>query len=166
MLCSTTHVYHYLPATEPEPILRDGLRHLSDMPDHPNFDRERSRFERPYYDLAWPVLQRPYVTSGIFFTTVDLRRVNGRGHLACPRLAVPIGRLDPDWSVLTFEYDGVRQRFPLSSQHVQAAALLWTRDRIERWLGADETGWFRYVPQVITFRPGGVRIEPADVDCA
>jgi len=164
MLCSTTHVYHYLPSTGPDPIVRDGLLHLSDMPDHPNFGREQTRFERRYYDLAWPVLRRPYGTSGIFFTTVDLRRVNGRGQLACLRLAVPIGRLDHDWSVLTYEYDGVRHRFPLTAPHIEDAARLWTRDRIERWLGADDTGWFRYVPQVITFQPGGVRVEPTDVD--
>jgi hypothetical protein len=51
MLCSTTHIYHYLRHTDPEvveAIVRDGLRPLSEMP-------------------------------GVFFTNVDLRRVNGRG---------------------------------------------------------------------------------------
>jgi len=166
MLCSTTHVYHYLRSAPVDTILHEGLRHLSDMPDHPTFDQETARFRSRYYDLAWPILRRPYLTGGIFFTTIDLRQVNGRGHSDSPRLAVPLERLDPDWTVLTYEYEGVRIRHPLATRHLKDAAELWTRDRIEQWLGVDDTGWFRYVPQVITFQLGGVRIDPADVDPA
>lgn len=167
MLCSTTHVYHYLrPGAEDTitAILGAGLRALSDMPDHSLFAHERARFAQRYDDLAAPLLRRPYGNSGVFFTTLDLRRLDGRLQFGNWRLIVPIARLDRAFSVLTYMYAGKRQRFPLDAESLGLAARRWDRERIERWLGAEPTRWFFHVPQVVTFQPGGVLVLPGDVD--
>jgi hypothetical protein len=161
MICSTTHVYHY---NVNSGILRRGLRPLSDMPDHPTYADQEHRFRPRYEELARPLLQRPYANSGVFFTNVDLYRVCTRLRLNKSRIAIPIERLDPGWSVLTYEYDGSRTYLSLTEENMRAAAKLWTRTLVEEWLGADETGWFRYVPQIVTFQSGGVRVTAADIE--
>lgn len=161
MICSSTHTYHY---NVNDDILRRGLLPLSDMPDHPRFADQKRRFRPRYRELAWPLLQRPYVNSGVFFTSVDLYRLRGRLRLDRPRIAVPIERLDPDWSVLTYEYGGSRKYLSATRDNMNAAAELWTRTRVEKWLGADDAGWFHYVPQIITFQPGGVPVSGTDIE--
>jgi hypothetical protein len=162
-----TYVYHYL--KEPaalSTILREGLRPLSDRPDSPAYSRESSRFRGRYELLARPLLRRPYVNSGVFFTTVDLRRLKNEKRLNSVRLRIPVVRLDPEWSVLTYEYDGARCWWPVNEENLRQATTLWTDELCQRWLGADITGWFRYVPQVVAFQNGGVPVTRLDVDPA
>lgn len=161
MICSTSHVYHY---NVNDGILQRGLLPLSDMPDHPAFADQQHRFRPRYQELCWPLLRRPYVNSGVFFTNVDLYRLSGRLRLDKPRIAVPLDRLDPEWSVITYEHGGHRTYHSATGDNLRAAANLWTRSMIEKWLGADDAGWFRYVPQIITFQPGGIPVTPADIE--
>ncbi|HVX45791.1 MAG TPA: hypothetical protein VHC49_18010 [Mycobacteriales bacterium] len=163
-----TFLYHYqADAVAIAAILRDGLRPLSDMPQHPKYESEAARFESRYDELARPHLKRPYHgNSGVFFTTIDLRRMTGRKRLSSTRLRIPPDRLDAAWSVLTFELDGQRNWLPLSDSNLELMADLWTDDLAQCWLGADNTGWFRYVPQVVSFQPGGVQVRTSDIDRA
>lgn len=161
MICSSTHVYHY---NVNDGILCRGLLPLSDMPDHPIFADQEHRFRPRYFELARPLLHRPYVNSGVFFTNVDLYQLAGRLRLDRPRIAVPLDRLDPTWSVLTYEYGGSRTYLSTTSENLRITAKLWTRAMVQKWLGADGSGWFRYVPQIVTFQPGGVPVTPGDIE--
>ncbi|WP_460522851.1 hypothetical protein [Flindersiella endophytica] len=170
--CSVTHVFHYLrPEADPrslDSILSRGLLPLSAMPEHPQYDEQLGanpdRFTQRYAELAEPVLRKAYHNSGVFFTTIDFRRLPGSPLENGIRIALPMDRLDPDWTVVTDQLGDDRRCLPFHAGSLTAVAKVWTAEQIERWLGAHPRGYFFHVPQIITFQPGGVPITESDVE--
>ncbi len=157
--CSTTTAFHYRPGAGIETLLaRGGLRPLSALPDHPKHQQtvrdQPDRFSELWRDLAEPLLGREYRNSGIYFTTIDFwkhpfhRANSGTGRV---RVAVPIGRLDPATTVLTYVRDGCRIHEHPTAGALERAARFWTAERIQASLGIDRRGWFFPVPQLIAF---------------
>lgn len=170
--CSVTHVFHYLrPDADPrsvDSILRRGLLPLSSMPEHPQYaeqlDADPDRFTRRYAELAEPVLGKAYSNSGVFFTTIDFRRLPGSPLENGIRFALPLARLDADWTVVTDQLgDDDRRCLPFDAGSLAAVAKVWTAGAIGRWLGAHPRGYFFHVPQIIAFQPGGVPIAETDL---
>jgi hypothetical protein len=166
-VCATGFLFHYLFDVSQElhaSIIRLGLRPLSDFPEsrrwHAIAGELPGFFERLYHDWAAPVLGLPYRNSGVFLTPIDYRRLPDHFMGPKPRVRVPLGRIVPTHAVLTYEWRGRRIRLPVTREHLAATAERWTAERIRRWFGRDQTRLFYFVPQVVTYQPGGVSVEP------
>lgn len=80
-----------------------------------------------------------------------------------PRLRIPLNRVDPAKSVLTYKQLGQRRSFLLSEDALVKAAQLWSPAEIEAWLGKDPEKLFYFVPQVVTYQ-GRVLVRPEDLE--
>jgi len=142
LVCSADVLYHYLCDDSSRliaSILKTGLRPLSDFP-----ESERRRqierhlpgiFETLYHEFAEPTIDKPYVNSGVFLTPIDFRQIPDSIMARKPRFRIPLGRLDPAWSAVTYEHDGRRVSRPLSSdvlRDVSALAPRSHRDLVRR----------------------------------
>jgi hypothetical protein len=150
-------LFHYLLGdSRPQPVLRP----LSDFPDSERWQAIQravpGHYEALYRAWAEPVLLRPYQNSGVFLTPIDFRRVPGTILTDRPRVSVPVDAVDPEWAVLTYEWRGERVSRRLSREALADAAALWGVEDIRRWFGRDPQRLFFYVPQVVTYQPGGV----------
>lgn len=171
-VCSTTHCYHYF--FEPEPgaldsILDDGIRPLSDFPDSARWRQLEDRipdFYRGVYELIGPpVLTGPYTNSGIFITPIDFRKLPGSYLQDKARFAIPIERIDPVQSVLTYALDDERVNVPLSGGQLEETAELWDDGMVSQWFGIDPTKAFFYVPQVAAYQ-GRIDVTEQDYEPA
>lgn len=152
-------LYHYLlGGSEPQSTLRP----LSDFPDSERWLAVQrtvpGHYEALYRAWAEPVLLRQYPNSGVFLTPIDFRQVPGASLSDGSRVDIPLESVDPEWAVLTYEWRGERISRRLSRQALEDAAGLWHIDDIERWFGRDRERLFFYVPQVVTYQPGGVTV--------
>ncbi len=170
-VCSTQFAFHALLSPKEgiiESILASGLRPLSDFP-----DSERWRaieaflpgfFEKLYYECAQPVIHKPYLNSGIFLSSIDFQRIPGSLMHNKTRIKIPLARIDPDYAAMTYELDSRRVALPLTEQNLQATAELWTDALVKDWFGRDQNRLFYYVPQIATYQPGGIPVEPVDIE--
>lgn len=169
----TSVVYHYLLQPSPETIagiLARGLCSLTEVP--AGAERlaaiERvapGHFAKLYAEWAEPVLQRPYPgRSGVFLTPIDFRLLPGSLLEKRPRVAVPLGRLQPEWSIITYAGGQDRVCLPLTDEALQAVARAWPAKRVNRWFATDTSRLFFHVPQVVTYQPGGLPVAQSEID--
>lgn len=170
-VCSTDTLYHYLFNPETQvvaSILENGLRPLSDFPESSRWKQIQSVypefFEWIYREFAESVLKAPYVNSGIFLTPIDFRRMPGSLMYDKLRINVPLERIEPQWAVLSYVINDQRRSYPLNARTLEATAELWTEDCVARWFGVDNSRLFFYVPQVVTYQPGGIQVTEGDLD--
>lgn len=169
-VCSTSHVYHALLNPEfdkVEAILQNGLRPLSDFPDSARWQQlERHMpgfYENLYAGIAQPVLQKPYSNSGIFVTPIDFQKLPASFMKDKTRIQIPVSRLDPEYSVLTYILDGERISLPLTAKNLQHTADLWDADMVNTWFAVDQTKIFYYVPQIAVYQPQGIPVNREDI---
>lgn len=171
-VCSTTHLYHYF--FEPEEgaldsILEHGIRPLSDFPDSKRWKQLEEHlpgFYQSVYELiAAPVLGEPYTNSGIFITPIDFRLLPESYLHDKPRFAIPIDRIDPARSVLSYVLDDERVNLPFSTQTLADIAAIWDGDLVTTWFGIDPTKVFFYVPQVGAYQ-GRIDVTDSDYESA
>jgi hypothetical protein len=170
-VCSTHWVYHALLNAEfekIEPILKNGLRPLSDFPDSDRWQQIEAHlpgFYKNLYDqIAWPILKRPYSNSGIFVTSIDFQKLPASLLYNRTRFRIPLTRLDPAYCVITYVLNEERVSLPLNPENLEKTAVIWDADRVQTWFAKDRTKMFYYVPQVAIYQPQGVPIEPADLE--
>jgi hypothetical protein len=171
VICSIDTLFHYLFDDNPDlmsSIIELGLQPLSNFP-----DSERSRqiekhlpriFERLYAEFAEATIGKPYINSGVFLTPIDFRLIPNSIMARKTRFRIPVDRLDPEWSAVTYEYEGRRVSRPLSSTVLREVSEHWTRDLVEKWFGVDSNRLFYYVPQIVTYQPGGISVSIDDVE--
>ena len=169
-VCSTMHVFHYIFNPEPEAersFLENGIRPLSDFPDSERFKLLQEHmpgfYEGLYRMMAEPILGKPYPNSGIFVTPIDFRLLPGTFLHKKPRFNIPVDRLDPDWTVLTYVLDDKRVRLPYAPEALEQIAALWDEAMVRKWFGIDNTKVFFYVPQVAAYQ-GMVPVEAEDYE--
>jgi hypothetical protein len=171
LVCSTDTLYHYLFNPDPElisSILENGLRPLSDFPESPRWKQIESIypgfFEWLYGEFAAPILKKPYANSGIFLSPIDFRRMPDSLMYAKLRVNVPVERIDPQWSALSYVIDNQRLTYSLNPETLSRSAELWDEEKVARWFGVDSNRLFFYVPQVVTYQPGGIYVDKGDFD--
>jgi hypothetical protein len=159
-VCSTRHLYHYLfsPTDDAvESFLKHGVRPLSDFPESPRWKQLQEHmpgfYENLYKMMAEPILQKPYVNSGVFITPINFRLLPGTYLHNKPRFNIPTGRIDPEWAVMTYVVNEERVSLPFGPDALQKAADLWDEAMVREWFGKDNTKMFFYVPQVATYQP-------------
>ncbi len=170
-VCSTEFVFHTL--LNPgegllESILRDGLRPLSDFPDSERWKQIEAYmpgfFEQLYRGFAEPVLHKPYTNSGVFLSPIDFQLLPDSFMHNKTRIRIPISRLDPDYTGLSYMLDDRRVSLQLTAQNLQETAALWTASLVTEWFAKDMHKIFFYVPQIAAYQPGGIHVEPGDVE--
>jgi hypothetical protein len=170
-VCRTDRLYHCQFQANEEQIasmVQAGLQPLSAFPDSPRWREiqavQPGFFERLYELIAAPVLAHPYPNSGVFLTPIDFRLLPGTYLHDKPRFAVPLERLDPAWTVVTYVLDDERVSLAPSAANLQAVAELWDEAMVRTWFGKDPTKVFFYVPQVAAYQPGGIPVSAADLE--
>ena len=166
-VCSTGHLYHYFISGDPpalEAICETGLQPLSTFPESERWKTIEAAqpgvFERLYNEFAAPVLRRPYQNSGVFFTPIDFRRIEGSELAGVPRLVLPTGGLDPDWCALTYFLNRRRICRKISASDLEETRRLWPEGLVVEWFGRDRNRLFYFVPQVACYQPDGVEVRP------
>ncbi len=170
-VCSDTTAYHYLFDASEEvrrSILEQGLLPLSSFPDSPRWQEGSGQgpsfYAELYREFFAPVFQREAPHSGIFFTPINFRRLPGSYLFDHPRVAIPIDRFDPAWTCITWEDEGTRVVAPISAETMHRVVAEWDEARVRHWFGRDPHKMFFHVPQIACYQPGGVRVEPRDLD--
>jgi hypothetical protein len=170
IVCSTDRLYHYLLGGDAAlgSIRERGLLPLSAMPESELWralERDIPGFYLELYALfAEPVLGRPYGNSGVFLTPIDFRRMPDLPLAARTRIAVPLAALDTGSAALTYELDGRRTVLPVSAATLEETARLWPEGMVRSWFGRDPGKLFLSVPQVASYREGGIRVLPEWVE--
>jgi hypothetical protein len=169
-VCSTTHLYHYF--FEPEAgaldsILHEGIRPLSDFPDSERWKQLEEHipgfFEGVHQLITPPVLEQPYANSGIFLTPIDFRLLPETSLHDKARFVIPIERIDPATSVLTYVVDDERVNLPFSGDRLEETAARWDGELVTTWFGIDPTKVFFFVPQVAAYQ-GRIHVTEADYE--
>jgi hypothetical protein len=170
-VCSTKRLYHYLFNPDEaviSSICEQGLRPLSDFPESPRWEEIQNSlpgvFEWIYREFAEPILQKPYINSGVFLSPINFRLMPGSLMYESPRFVIPVERIDPEWSCLTYVIDDQRISLHLTAENLQRTADLWTYDLVERWFAVDKTKVFFYVPQVVSYQPEGIPVQPGEYE--
>ena len=170
IVCSTTHLYHYLINPSMDDVnsfLENGIRPLSDFPESERWqelEREMLGFYKNLYNqIARPVLLRPYPNSGIFVTPIDFRALPGTYLYEKPRFTIPYDRLDPSWVVVTYVLDDERLSFPFDPETMALAAAVWDDAMVRNWFAKDPTKMFFYVPQAAVYQ-GRIEVSIDDYD--
>ncbi len=165
-VCSTEYVYHNLLNPGDDliaSILAGGLRPLSDFPESERWQQIETHmpgfFEELYADIAEPVVGKPYLNSGVFVSPIDFQLMPGSLLFNRTRVKVPVSRLDPATSVLTYVIDEQRASLPLTVDNLAATADLWTGEMVSRWFAVDNSKIFYYVPQIAAYQSGGIPVE-------
>ena len=167
---STQYVYFYLQNDDlydtESIILRGRLRTTGVWP------RERDAlvtqsasqdFYRTLYDvIGKPVIEKPYAGSGVFLSPIDFRRLNESRYRGAARFAIPISRLDHEWSVLTYMWNRERIITDLTSTTLLKTQSLWTAATISRWTGVDAHTNLDRTPLIAAYQPWGVPISSED----
>lgn len=170
-ICSTTHVFHALLNSEfstIEPILKNGLRPLSDFPESERWQDLEKRmpgfYRKLYEQIAQPVLKLPYSNSGIFVTPIDFQKSPSRFMNNKVRINIPITRLDPQYCVLTYVLNEERISLALTPENLEKTAEIWDADMVHAWFAKDTTKVFYYVPQIAVYQPQGIPVTQADIE--
>lgn len=170
LVCSTEFVFHNFFTPDPsliESVLHLGLRPLSDFPESERWQQIEKEvpgfFERLYDDIAAPVIGKPYQNSGIFVSPIDFRLLPGSYFFDRPRVRIPVARLEPEYSCLTYVWEEERVILPLEERSLLDTARLWTADKVMDWFARDQTKVFFYVPQIVTYQ-GKVAVEVGDIE--
>lgn len=170
-VCSTEFAFHsflnkqddQLPST-----LANGLRPLSDFPDSQRWKRIEASvpgfYEGLYNAVAKPILGKPYANSGVFLSPIDFRLLPDSMLFDAKRIRIPLSRLDPAYSVLTYVWNDQRVSLPLTSETLAATAELWVDKNVMEWFAKDINKMFFYVPQIAAYQPGGIPVAADDVD--
>ncbi len=159
IVCSATHLFHYLFDPDPEALdsfLKKGIRPLSDFPASERWKQLQEHmpgfYKELYAMMAEPVLKKPYVNSGIFITPIDFRLLPGTFLHAKPRFRIPIERIDPQMTVITYAIDDERVILPFNAENCQNVVELWDADMVKCWFAVDKTKVFFYVPQAAAYQ--------------
>ncbi len=170
-VCSTEFVFHALFNLRDgliESILKNGLRPLSDFPDSERWRRIETHmpgwFEKLYREFAQPVIQRPYLNSGVFVSPIDFRLLPDSLMHNKARVKIPVSRIDPDYAALTYVLNDQRVVLRLTAQNLQDTSALWTAPMVTEWFGKDDSKLFFYVPQIAVYQPEGIHVEPTDIE--
>jgi hypothetical protein len=113
--------------------------------------------------MAAPVLQKPYVNSGIFITPIDFYLLPGTFLHDKPRFNIPVERIEPEWTVLSYVLDDERVSLPFTLANLENTAALWDADMVRRWFAVDRTKMFFYVPQVAAYQ-GQIQVTRDDLE--
>jgi len=169
-VCSTTHLFHYMFNPDQAAIdsfLNNGIRPLSDFPESERWKQLEAEmpgfYENLYRMIGEPVLGVPYKNSGVYITPIDFRMLPGTYLQDKPRFMIPIGRLNPQQTVVTYVLDGQRVNLPYSEQVLKDVADLWDEDMVRKWFGIDQTKVFFYVPQIAAYQ-GRIDVTMEDHD--
>jgi hypothetical protein len=173
-VCSTDYVYQYFfqcNADTLNRILDDGrLRPLSDFPESARWqglEAEKPGFYKNLYDMIGkPIINKPYKNSGVFMSAIDFDKLPDAYLHGKPRFKIPVSRLDPDWSVITYVWYDERIIADLHNDNLQRVANFWTEDNVRKWFGADPGKVFFHVPQVAAYQPEGVHVSIDDLEYA
>ncbi len=170
-VCSTQYLYHTLLNSEFEkvaPILKNGLRPLSDFPNSDRWqqiEKYMPGFYKNLYDqVAQPILKKPYSNSGIFVSPIDFQKLPSSLMYNKIRFRIPVARLDPTCCVITYELNNERVSLSLSLENLEKTANIWDAEMVQTWFAKDKTKMFYYVPQVAIYQPQGVPIEQDDLE--
>ena len=170
-VCSTQYLYHTLLNPEfdaLEPILKNGLRPLSDFPDSERWQQIEKHmpgfYKTLYEQVAQSILKKPYGNSGIFVTPIDFQKLPGSLLFNKSRLRIPIARLDPTYCVITFVLDDERVTLSLTPENLEQTAAIWDAEMVQTWFAKDMSKMFFYVPQVAVYQPGGIPVEAEDIE--
>ncbi len=169
-VCSTTHVFHYMinpEMNEVQTFLENGIRPLSDFPESARWQQIHKHmpdfYENLYYLIAQPILLSPYSNSGIFVTPIDFRKLPGTELQLSPRFKIPLDRLDPQWTVVTYVLFDERISMPFDLDVMKEVSRTWKEDLVRKWFGIDRTKLFFYVPQVAAYQ-GKIEVYEADFE--
>jgi hypothetical protein len=170
LVCSTTHVFHNFFNSEPaliQSVLENGLRPLSDFPESERWqqiEKEMPGFFAQLYEMiAAPIVKKPYENSGIFVSPIDFRLLPGSFLHDKPRAVIPISRMDPAVSALTYVLDGERISLRVNEQTLQRTSEIWTADMVNEWFARDHTKVFFFVPQLVTYQ-GQIEVGAEDFE--
>jgi hypothetical protein len=168
IVCSTSHLFHYLFNERSEvldSILKDGLRPLSDFPESERWKQIKAYkadfFEAIYEGFAKPIIQKPYENSGIFLTPIDFHKLPNTFLYDKTRLAIPMERINAEYSAISYEYKGQRILQAFDKKNLEDVAELWQEDLVREWFGKDSSRVFLYVPQMVTYQR--IAVSEADV---
>lgn len=172
IVCSTTHLFHYMFNPDQDSLdsfLGNGIRPLSDFPESERWKQLEEHvpgfYENLYKMMAEPVLQKPYPNSGIFITPIDFRLLPGTYLHDKPRFRIPIERIDPEMTVITYVSDEERIVLPFTVENLENIAGVWDAEKVTRWFAIDKTKVFFYVPQVAAYQ-GNIEITEDDFEAA
>lgn len=171
IVCSTTHVFHYLFNDGDEmaqSLLKVGLRPLSYFGETERWKQIQAHrpgmFKWIYEEFAKPVVQKESVdNSGIFVTPIDFYKLLNTFLHDKRRVAVPLERIDSEWTTVTYELNGERKSLPFTQKTMEAVADLWREDLVREWFGKDNSKVFFYVPQIATYQPNGIPVFADDI---
>ena len=159
IVCSTTHLFHYLFNPNEETLnsfLQDGIRPLSDFPDSERWQELETYmpgfYENLYNMMAKPLIQKPYTNSGIFITPIDFRLLPDTYLHDKPRFRIPVERIKPDVTVISYVLNEERLSLPFNIKNRQKVADLWDAKMVQEWFAKDNTKVFFYVPQVAAYQ--------------
>ncbi len=170
-VCSTQYLYHTLLNSEfqkVDSILKNGLRPLSDFPDSDRWQQLEKHmpgfYENLYEQVAQPLLQKPYIHSGIFVSPIDFQKLPLSLMYNKTRLRIPIARLDPTCCVITYVLNNERVSLSLTLENLAKTADIWDAGMVQTWFAKDKTKMFYYVPQVAIYQSPGIPIEQDDLE--
>lgn len=170
-VCSNQVLYHSLlnPGFDLiESFLEKGLRPLSDFPESERWQQIQTHlpgiFEQLYELFARPVIQKPYLNSGIFLSPIDFQLLPDSLMHNKTRIRVPLERIDPAYAALTYVLDEQRIALPFTQENLEQAAQIWSAEMVRRWFAVDRNRLFFYVPQVAVYQPEGIPVYPEDIE--
>jgi len=170
-VCSTTFVFHALLNSEfstVEPILKNGLRPLSDFPDSERWQQLEKHmpgfYQNLYEQIAQPVINKPYSNSGIFVTPIDFQKSPSPFMSNNVRIKIPVTRLDPEYCVITYVLNEERIALPLTSENLEQTAEIWNAKMVQTWFAKDTSKMFFYVPQIAVYQPQGIPVMQDDIE--
>jgi len=167
-VCSSTYLFHYMFNPDQDSLdsfLQNGIRPLSDFPESERWKQLEEHmpgfYENLYKMMAEPVLQKPYPNSGIFITPIDFRLLPGTYLHDKPRFRIPIERIDPEMTVITYVLDDERIVLPFTIEYLENVARVWDAEKVMRWFAVDKSKVFFYVPQVAAYQ-GNIEVSEDD----
>lgn len=170
IVCSATHLFHYMFNPDQDSLdsfLRNGIRPLSDFPESDRWKQLEEHmpgfYENLYKMMAEPFLKKPYTNSGIFITPIDFRLLPGTYLYDKPRLRIPIQRIDPATTVITYVLEDERIVLPFATENLENITYIWDEEMVRQWFAKDNTKVFFYVPQVAAYQ-GEIQVFEEDFD--